>query len=67
MKSVLGRPASPRGGNHENRKPDPSPRALVYSPAGTDRRAEYHSIEVRVKRPRLNMLTREGYYSGLAR
>lgn len=40
---------------------------LVYSPAGTDRSAEYHSIEVRVKREGLTILTREGYYSGAAR
>jgi len=40
---------------------------LVYSPAGTDRSAEYHSIEVRVKREGLTILTREGYYSGIAR
>ena len=40
---------------------------LVYSPTGTDRNAEYHSIEVRVKRTGLNILTRQGYYSGAAR
>ena len=40
---------------------------LVYSPAGTDRNAEYHSIEVRVKRTGLNILTRQGYYTGTAR
>ena len=40
---------------------------LVYSPAGTDRNAEYHSIEVRVKRSGLNILTRQGYFSGSAR
>ena len=40
---------------------------LVYSPAGTDRSADYHSIEVRVKREGLTILTREGYYSGAAR
>lgn len=37
---------------------------LAYDPAGTDRGAEYHSIEVRVKREGLTILTREGYYSG---
>jgi VWFA-related protein len=37
---------------------------LAYTPAGTDRSAEHHSIEVRVKRPGLTLLTREGYYSG---
>ena len=40
---------------------------LAYNPTGTDRVAEYHSIEVRVKRPNLTILTREGYYSGFAR
>ena len=40
---------------------------LVYSPAGTDRAADYHSIEVRVKREALTILTREGYYTDLAR
>ena len=40
---------------------------LVYSPTGTDRSAEYHTIEVRVKRPGLSILTREGYFSGPAR
>jgi len=40
---------------------------LAYNPTGTDRAAEYHSIEVRVKRPNLTILTREGYYSGLVR
>lgn len=36
---------------------------LAYSPRGTDRTLEYHSIEVRVRRPGLNILTREGYFS----
>jgi len=41
---------------------------LAYNPSGTDRAAEYHSIEVRVKREGLTILTREGYYSaGLVR
>ena len=40
---------------------------LYYNPTGTDRGAEYHSIEVRVKRPHLDILAREGYYSGIAR
>ena len=40
---------------------------LAYTPTGTDRGAEYHSIEVRVRRQGLTILTREGYYSGLAR
>lgn len=37
---------------------------LAYSPSGTDRGADYHSIEVRVKREGLTILAREGYYSG---
>ena len=37
---------------------------LAYNPAGTDRGAEYHSIEVRVKREGLTILAREGYYVG---
>lgn len=41
---------------------------LAYMPAGTDRGAEYHSIEVRVKREALTVIAREGYYtSGVAR
>jgi len=35
-------------------------------PAGPDRGAEYHSIEVRVKREGLTILAREGYYVGAA-
>lgn len=37
---------------------------LAYAPSGTDRGAEYHSIEVRVRREGLTILTREGYYTG---
>jgi Ca-activated chloride channel homolog len=37
---------------------------LAYAPSGTDRAAEYHSIEVRVRREGLTILTREGYYAG---
>ena len=37
---------------------------LAYNPTDTNRGAEYHSIEVRVKRTGLTILTREGYYSG---
>jgi Ca-activated chloride channel family protein len=37
---------------------------LAYSPSGTDRGAEYHSIEVRVRRQGLTILAREGYYAG---
>jgi Ca-activated chloride channel homolog len=37
---------------------------LAYSPRGTDRGADYHSVEVRVKREGLSILTRDGYYAG---
>ena len=37
---------------------------LAYMPHGTDPAAEYHTIEVRVKREGLNIKTREGYYAG---
>ena len=37
---------------------------LAYAPSGTDRGVEYHSIEVRVRREGLTILTREGYYAG---
>ncbi len=36
---------------------------LAYSPAGTDRGAEHHSIEVRVEREGLTVIAREGYYA----
>lgn len=39
---------------------------LAYAPTGTDRGAEYHTIEVRVKREGLTVLAREGYYAGTA-
>ena len=35
---------------------------LAYAPAGTDRTKNYHSIEVRVRRPALEVLSRDGYY-----
>jgi len=35
---------------------------IGYSGAHTDRSKPYHTIEVRVKRPGLELLTREGYY-----
>lgn len=35
---------------------------LAYAPAGTDRTQNYHSIEVRVRRPGLEVLSRDGYY-----
>jgi Ca-activated chloride channel family protein len=37
---------------------------IAYSPRGTDSGAEYHSVEVRVKREGLTILTRDGYYAG---
>jgi Ca-activated chloride channel family protein len=37
---------------------------LAYSPRGNDPGAEYHSVEVRVKREGLTILTRDGYYAG---
>jgi Ca-activated chloride channel family protein len=37
---------------------------LAYSSSGTNRGAEYHSIEVRVERAGLTIRTREGYYVG---
>jgi VWFA-related protein len=39
---------------------------LSYAPSGTDRGAEYHAIEVRVKREGLTVLAREGYFAGAA-
>ena len=36
---------------------------LAYSPKG-DRKVDYHSIEVRVRREGLTILAREGYYGG---
>ena len=39
---------------------------LAYAPSGTDRGAEYHAIEVRVKREGLTILAREGYFAGAA-
>jgi len=35
---------------------------IGYSGSTTDRSVPYHSIEVRVRRPGLNLLTRDGYY-----
>lgn len=37
---------------------------LAYVPQGTDRAAEYHSVEVRVKREGLRIQTRQGYFAG---
>jgi VWFA-related protein len=36
---------------------------LAYSPAGTNRTLDYHSIEVRVRRTNLTLYAREGYYT----
>ncbi|GAC1637259.1 MAG: hypothetical protein NVS9B14_17070 [Candidatus Acidiferrum sp.] len=35
---------------------------LAYSPQGNDKTKDYHSVEVRVRRAGLNIITREGYY-----
>jgi Ca-activated chloride channel homolog len=35
---------------------------LSYAPMGTDRTQNYHSIEVRVERPGLEVFSRDGYY-----
>ncbi len=35
---------------------------LAYVPQKTDRSVEYHAIEVRVGRPKLTLLARDGYY-----
>jgi len=35
---------------------------IGYVPAGTDRGKPYHSIEVRIRRPGLTLLCRDGYY-----
>jgi len=39
---------------------------LAYSPTGTSRALDYHTIEVRVKREGLTVDAREGYYAGAA-
>ncbi len=36
---------------------------LAYVPRNTNRTADYHSIEVRVRRPGLTLITRGGYYT----
>jgi Ca-activated chloride channel family protein len=36
---------------------------LGYNPKGNDKTKDYHTIEVRVRRDGLSILTREGYYS----
>ena len=37
---------------------------ISYAPMGTDRTQNYHSIEVRVERPGLEVFSRDGYYLG---
>jgi VWFA-related protein len=39
---------------------------IGYAPTGTDRTKNYHSIEVRIRRPGLTLLTRDGYYLSAA-
>src|ERR1700682_6323947 len=39
---------------------------LAYSPVGTNRAVDYHTIEVRVKREGLTVDARQGYYVGAA-
>jgi VWFA-related protein len=36
---------------------------LGYNPRGNDKAKDYHTVEVRVRREGLSILTREGYYS----
>jgi VWFA-related protein len=36
---------------------------LAYAPQGNDKTKDYHAVEVRVRRPGLNIITREGYFS----
>jgi VWFA-related protein len=41
---------------------------LTFSPSGVDKSHDFHPIEVRVKRPGLNILTRQGYFdSGIGK
>jgi VWFA-related protein len=35
---------------------------ITFQPNGTDRSHDYHTIEVRVLRPGLNLSARQGYY-----
>jgi Ca-activated chloride channel family protein len=37
---------------------------LIYQPRGTDTSREHHTIEVRVQRQGVTILTREGYFAG---
>ena len=37
---------------------------LAYVPRGTDRSSDYHTIEVRVERKKVDIRTREGYFTG---
>ena len=38
---------------------------LAYAPQGNEKAKDYHTVEVRVRRPGLKIITREGYYSAL--
>ena len=40
---------------------------IAYVPHDSDRTKDFHSIEVRVKRPELNLLARQGYYTSAQR
>ncbi len=37
---------------------------LAFNPEDIDRKRDYHTLEVRVRRPDLNVSTRQGYYEG---
>ena len=37
---------------------------LAYIPRGTNPGSEYHSLEVRVKREKVDVRTRQGYFTG---
>lgn len=40
---------------------------IAFSPQGTDHTRDFHSIEVRVLRPNLDILARQGYYTSAVR
>ena len=37
---------------------------LAYIPHGTDPSSDYHTLEVRVKREKVDIRTRQGYFAG---
>jgi len=39
---------------------------LAYVPHGSESKKDYHSIEVRIRRPSLDLLARQGYYTSAA-